>query len=60
MKLVLGSILRLIGWQKLLEMAWDIVDDDIKAKVTATAPHWDDDAFKVMDEMIKKLTSESL
>lgn len=58
MKLVLGSILRMIGWQKLLGMVWDIIDDDLKKHAQSTDNKFDDEAIKVIDDLIKQLTQK--
>lgn len=58
MKIVLGSILRMIGWQKLLAMVWDIIDDDLKKHAQSTDNKFDDEAIKVIDDLIKQLTQK--
>lgn len=57
MKIILGQILRVIGWKKLLRMAWDIVDDDIKKHVEKSENQWDNETYKVIDGLIKDLTA---
>lgn len=57
MKIVLGQLLKIMGWKRLLKMTWDIVDDDIKKKVAESDNKWDDEAVRVVDELIKDLTA---
>lgn len=53
MNIILAKLLKVVGWQKLLLMVWNAVQDDLKAHAAKTENKVDDNIIMVADELIK-------
>lgn len=53
MNIVIAKLLKVFGWQKLLLMVWNAVQDDLKAHAAKTETKIDDNVVMIADELIK-------
>lgn len=53
MNIVIAKLMKVIGWQKLLLMVWNAVQDDLKAHAAKTENKVDDNVIMIVDELVK-------
>ena len=58
MSAVLQKIMVVLGWKRVLKMAWQVAYKELEKRVKDTEDQeWDDEALKVMDELVKTITA---
>ena len=58
MELVIQKILSVIGWQRLLKMCWNAIQDDLKKAAAKTETQFDDNVVVIMDEIISVVVGD--
>lgn len=58
MNIIIKKILALMGWQKLLGMAWDAVKPDLQKLVDNTETKFDDGLLKIIDDIVGQLVNK--
>lgn len=57
MNIIIKKILALMGWQKLLGMAWEAVKPDLQKLVENSETKFDDGLFKIVDSIVGDLVT---
>lgn len=58
MNLIIAKLLKVLGWQKLLRMVWEAVQDDLKKAAAKTETSFDDKAVDFADMIIDVIVSD--
>lgn len=58
MSVVLQKIMAVLGWKRVIRMAWGVAYKELQKRVEDTTDmEWDDEALKVVNELIMTVTA---
>lgn len=58
MNVIIAKLLKVFGWQKLLKMVWEAVQDDLKKAAAKTETQFDDKLVEFADQVIDVIVSD--
>jgi hypothetical protein len=58
MNVIISKLLSVLGWQRLLQMVWNAIQDDLKRAAEKTETKIDDNLVVFMDEVIMVIVSD--
>lgn len=58
MNAILGKLLAVMGWKKLMLMVWAVAHKELAKRAADTQDvEWDDDAVKFVDDLVKAIAA---
>lgn len=55
---VIGKILAMLGWKKLIRIGWDMAYPELKKRAESTKDkEWDDELLNVANEIVKVIVA---
>lgn len=58
MGMIISKLLKVLGWQKLLMMVWNAVQEDLKKAAAKTETQFDDKMIEFADTIIEVIVND--